>query len=178
MTLLEHLKYNSSSIHIKAKEEIDLLFDEIEATGQPVDNELDFYIRMSIQKVKLQLYYELKLGEYRQKKLVFKEHESDKSEGMPSENESAKKKTKKKPKRKKTSLEQYDEGAKGKTKEELIAINKARVAQYHPKPDLSRISPLLLQARQKVEKEKKEKEAMKRQYVSIISVPMGGMNKR
>ena len=178
MALLEQLKSNSSTFHIKAKEEIDLLFSEIEATGQPVDNKLNFYIRMSIQKVKLQLYYELKLGEYRQKELVSKDNKSDKPEREPSVNESAKRKTKKKPKKQKTSFERYDEWAKGKTKEELIAINKARVEKYHPKPDMSRISPLLLQARQKVEKEKKEKEATKRQYITIISVPMGGMNKR
>ena len=59
MALLERLKNNSSTFHIKTKEEIDLLFSEMETIGQRVDDKLDFHIRMSIQKVKLQLYYEL-----------------------------------------------------------------------------------------------------------------------
>lgn len=174
MTLLERLKNNSSTFQIKTKEDIDLLFGDMETIGQRVDDKLDFHIRMSIQKVKLQLYYELKLGEYRQKELVSKKNESDSSEEKPFVDDSAKGKTKKKKKRKRSSLEQHDEWVKSKTKEELIAINKAKVAQYHPSPDLSTISPSLLKARKKVEKEKEKN----RQYVSIISIPMGGMNKR
>ncbi len=65
MEILQHLKNNSSTFHIRTKEEIDQLFNELSAQELPVDNKLDFYIRLSIQKVKLQLYYELKLVEYR-----------------------------------------------------------------------------------------------------------------
>ena len=65
MGILEHLKNNSSTFHFRTKEEIDQLFNELSILRLPVDNKLDFCIRMSMQKLKLQLYYELKLGEYR-----------------------------------------------------------------------------------------------------------------
>ena len=48
MGLLEHLKNNSSTFHLRTKEEIDALFAEMEEIGQPVDNQLDFLIRMSM----------------------------------------------------------------------------------------------------------------------------------
>lgn len=177
MALLERLKNNSTTFQIKTKEEIDLLFSEMETIGQRVDDKLDFHIRMSIQKVKLQLYYELKLGEYKQKGLVHNGNKSDSSEEKLFVEDSAKGKTKKKKKRKGRSLEQYDEWAKGKTKEELIAINKAKVAQYHPKPDLSTISPKIAKERQKIKHEKEMLEKTKNQWTSIVSIPMGGMNK-
>ena len=65
MELLQYLKNNNSTFHLRTKEEIDQLFNELAVNKTPIDNKLDFYIRMSIQKVKLQLYYELKLVEYR-----------------------------------------------------------------------------------------------------------------
>lgn len=65
MELLQCLKNNSSTFHIRTKEEIDQLFNELSVQKLPIDNKLDFDIRMAIQKVKLQLYYELKLVEYR-----------------------------------------------------------------------------------------------------------------
>lgn len=55
MGILQYLKKNSSTFHIQTKEEIDQLFNELSIQKEPVDNKLDFYIRMSIQKVKLQL---------------------------------------------------------------------------------------------------------------------------
>lgn len=64
MGLLQSLKNNSSTFHIRTKEEIDQLFSELSILRLPIENKLDFYIRMSIQKVKLQLYYEVKLVEY------------------------------------------------------------------------------------------------------------------
>ena len=67
MGLLEQLKANSSTFHIRKKEEIDMLFDELEESRRTVDNKLDFLIRMSIQQVKLQLYYSIKVDEYRRK---------------------------------------------------------------------------------------------------------------
>ena len=65
MVLLHQLKNNSSTVFIRTKEEINHLFSEMASQKLPIDNNLDFKIRMSIQKVKLQLYYELKLAEYR-----------------------------------------------------------------------------------------------------------------
>ena len=65
MELLQCLKNNSSTFHIRTKEDIDQLFNELSVKKLPIDNKLDFDIRMAIQKVKLQMYYELKLVEYR-----------------------------------------------------------------------------------------------------------------
>ena len=54
MELLKHLKVNSSTFHLRAKEEVDELFREMAEQKLPIDDKLDFMIRMSIQKVKLQ----------------------------------------------------------------------------------------------------------------------------
>lgn len=69
---------------------------------------------------------------------------------------------------------------KGMTKEEKIAANKARVAKYHPEPDFSNISPSsrIAKERQKIKHEKDMLEKAKKIWHSIVSVPMGGMNKK
>lgn len=175
---LEQLKTNSSTFHLGSKEEIDVLFVEMEEMGQTVDSQLDFLIRMSIQKVKLQLYYELKLEEYRCKPISAKTKISDKEANTVSINEPTKKKAKKKKKLKKSSIEKQNESEKGLTKEQLIALNKARVAKFHPEPDFSTFSPQYKRALQKLKDEREMKEKTKNQWVSVVSVPMGGLNKK
>ena len=64
------------------------------------------------------------------------------------------------------------------TKEEKIAANKARVAKYHPEPDLNSCCRTIYQSRKKIEHEKEMRERTKGHWVSIVSIPMGGMNKR
>lgn len=177
MGLLEHLKNNSSTFHLRTKEEIDALFAEMEEIGQSVDNQLDFLIRMSIQKVKLQLYYELKLGEYRRKSISVKAKAPDREVCTVPSSKPAKKKEKKKRKCKMSSIEAQIEFEKGLTKQQLIAINKARVAKYHPEPDISTFSPQYKKALFKLKQEKEMKEKTKNQWVSIVSIPMGGLNK-
>ena len=66
----------------------------------------------------------------------------------------------------------------GLTKEEKIALNKARVAKFHPEPDFTTISPRLAKERQKIKHEKDMMERAKRIWHSIVSVPMGGINKK
>ena len=176
MELYKKLKDNNGSIHLKTKEEVDQLFSEMQDLNVSVDKNLDFNIRMAIQKVKLQQYYEVKLEEYKSlsHNPVIK---SEISEPPVATRAVEKKKTKRK-KRKKTSLELHDEWAKSKTKEEIIAINKARVAQYHPEPDFSKNSTLVYKSRRKIEFEKEMKEKNKNRWVSVVSVPMGGQNKK
>lgn len=69
---------------------------------------------------------------------------------------------------------------KGLTKEEKIALNKARVAKYHPEPDFSSLSPSpkIAKERQKIKHEKDMLERAKKIWHSIVSVPMGGINKK
>ena len=108
MELLKHLMTNCSTFHIRTKEEIDQLFCELSIQKIPIDNKLDFYIRMSIQKVKLQLYYELKLVEYR--RTVNSATKVQPCEITPNKahNQDSIKKTAKK-KKSKTSLQKEDE---------------------------------------------------------------------
>ncbi len=75
-------------------------------------------------------------------------------------------------------MEKFHNSLKGMTTEEKIAANKARVAKYHPEPDFSTPSKTLNQSRKKIEFEKKMKEKTKKLWYSIVSVPMGGMNKK
>jgi hypothetical protein len=180
MGLFEHLKTNSSTFHLRTKEEIDVLFAEMEDMSQTVDSQLDFLIRMSIQKVKLQLYYVLKLEEYRRKPISVTTKASDKNANNVSSSEPTKKKAKNKVKKKRykeTSIELQHEIEKGQTKEQLIAANKAKIARFHPEPDLSTISPKIAKERQKIKHEKEMLEKTKNQWTSIVSIPMGGMNK-
>ena len=164
--------------HLRTKEEIDELFSELKALGQVIDNKLDFTIRMAIQKVKLQQYYEEMLVEYRSLTKTNESPESTIIKPTKVIKNTAGKKTKKK--KKQTSIEKHDEWVKGLSKEEIIAINKERVAKYHPKPDMSEISPAYRRALYKMELEKSKKNSMKEsgQWVSIVSVPFGGMNKK
>lgn len=153
------------------------MFSELSIQRLPIDNKLDFYIRMSIQKVKLQLYYELKLAEYRRN--VNSSKEEKVSDG--SSKVAASKNTKKirPPKSKpKTPLQKEDDLRKNKTKEEIIAENKALVAKYHPEPDFETCSRTIYQSRKMIEFEKEMKERTKNRWVSIISIPMGGKNKK
>ena len=175
MELLQYLKNNSSTFHIRTKEEIDQLFNELSVQKLPIDNKLDFYIRMSIQKVKLQLYYELKLVEYR--RLINSATKVTSSEVNPELIVKEKKDRTHKKKKKKTTIEEENERRKNKSKEELIAENKAKVAKYHPEPDFSTCSKTINQSRKKIEHEKEMRERTKGHWVSIISIPMGGMNK-
>ena len=172
MELLQCLKNNSSTFHIRTKEEIDQLFNELSVQKLPIDNKLDFDIRMAIQKVKLQLYYELKLVEYRRSVNSAKKVASCESNLAPTVKEKKDRTSKKK--KKKTSFEKEDERRKNKTKEELIAENKARVAKYHPEPDLNTCSTTFYKARRKNEHEKEMMEKFKGHWVSIVSIPMKG----
>lgn len=70
--------------------------------------------------------------------------------------------------------QEFEKSLKGMTKEEKIAANKARVAKYHPEPDLSNISPAYRRVLSKLEFEK----GLKKIWKSFVSVPMGGMKKR
>lgn len=181
MGILEQLNNNSSTFHLRTKEEIDVLFVEMEEKGQPVDSQLDFHIRMSIHKVKLQMYYVIKLEEYRRKTISVKTKELDKEVNTLSISEPNKKKAKnkvKKKKQKKSSIEKQIESEKGLTKEQLIAVNKARVAKFHPEPDFSTFSPQYKRALQKLKYEREKKEKTKNQWVSVVSIPMGGLNKK
>lgn len=117
------------------------MFNELSVQKLPIDNKLDFDIRMAIQKVKLQLYYELKLVEYRRSVNSAKKVASCESNLAPTVKE-------------KTSFEKENERLKNKIKEELIAENKARVAKYHPEPDLNTCSTTFYKARRKNEHEK------------------------
>lgn len=65
----------------------------------------------------------------------------------------------------------------GLSKEEKIALHKAEVARFHPEPDLSSISPQIAKERQKMKHEKNMLERAKKIWYSIVSVPMGGINK-
>ena len=180
MGFLEHLKTNSSTFHLRTKEEIDVLFAEMEETGQYVDSHLDFLIRMSIQKVKLQLYYVLKLEEYRRNSLSVKSKESEEDSNAVSFCKATKEKAKKKEKKRKykaTSIEKQNESEKMFTKEQLIAANKAKVAMFHPEPDFSASSTIIAKERLKIKHEKEMLEKTKNQWTSIVSIPMGGMNK-
>ena len=73
--------------------------------------------------------------------------------------------------------EHFQKSLEGMTKEEKIAANKARVAKFHPEPDLSSCSKVIYQSRKKIEFEKKMKEKAKKIWYSVVSVPMGGMKK-
>lgn len=69
---------------------------------------------------------------------------------------------------------EFEASLKGMSKEEKIAANKARVAKYHPEPDLSTFTPAYRRAKIKIEFEK----GLKNVWKSIVSVPMGGLKKR
>lgn len=68
----------------------------------------------------------------------------------------------------------FEASLKGMTKEEKIAANKERVAKCHPEPDMATVSPAYRRALSKIEFEKSKKKI----YMTVVSVPMGGMNKR
>lgn len=72
----------------------------------------------------------------------------------------------------------FQNSLEGMTKEEKIAANKAGVAKYHPEPDVNTSSKTIYQSRKKIEFEKGMKEKAKKVWCSIVSVPMGGMNKK
>lgn len=63
MGVLERLKMKGETSSLKTTEEVDELFDELKLKHRPIDKELDLKIRMSMQKLKLQKYYESKLKE-------------------------------------------------------------------------------------------------------------------
>lgn len=63
--ILKLFQNGEENIVIYSEDEIDQLFNELNAQNLTVDNKLDFVIRMAIRKVKLQLYYEVKLNENR-----------------------------------------------------------------------------------------------------------------
>lgn len=65
----------------------------------------------------------------------------------------------------------------GKTNEEKIAICKERVAKHHHEPDTSSLSKRYLNGLIKLKQEKKMKERAKKFWYSIVSIPMGGLNK-
>lgn len=72
----------------------------------------------------------------------------------------------------------FQKSLNGMTNDEKIAANKAKVAEKHPEPDYSTCSKTIRQSRKKIENEKEMREKTKGHWVSIVSVPMGGMNKK
>lgn len=76
--------------------------------------------------------------------------------------------------------QQFQNSLQGMTKEEKIAANKARVAKYHPEPDFSNVSPSpqIAKERRKINHERNMLERAKKIWHSIVSVPMGGINKK
>lgn len=64
-SILKKIQKDNGKLFLQSKDEIDQLFNELNAQNLTVDNKLDFVIRMAIRKVKLQLYYEVKLNENR-----------------------------------------------------------------------------------------------------------------
>ena len=88
-----------------------------------------------------------------------------------------KKKKETKKQRERREEQEFQDSLKGMTKEEIIAANKARVAKYHHEPDFSTISPKYARALQKLEYEKNMKERAKRLWISIVSIPMGGLKR-
>ena len=84
------------------------------------------------------------------------------------------KKRKSEKQKQKSDAKKFEASLKGMTKDEKIAANKERVAKYHPEPDMSSISPAYRRALSKMEFERSKKQI----YMSVISVPMGGMKKR
>lgn len=76
--------------------------------------------------------------------------------------------------------QQFQNSLQGMTKEEKIAANKARVAKYHPEPDFSNVSPSpqIAKERRKINHERNMLERAKKIWHSIVSVPMGGTNKK
>ncbi len=170
MGLLQNLKANSSTFHIRTKEGIDQLFNELSIQKLPIDNKLDFYIRMSIQKVKLQLYYELKLVGYRRTVNSAKKVTSCEVNSKLTVKEKKNKTPKKK--KKQTSFEEENERRINMTKEELIAENKAKIAKFHPEPNLNTYATSFYKARRRIEYEKEMREKYKGHWVSVISIPM------
>lgn len=67
---------------------------------------------------------------------------------------------------------------KGLTKEEKIALHKAKVAKFHPEPDFLKPSAKLTKERQKMKHERNMLERAKKIWHSIVSVPMGGISKK
>lgn len=63
MGVLDRLKKKDEASSLKTTEEVDELFDELKSKHRTIDKELDLTIRMSMQKLKLQKYYESKLKE-------------------------------------------------------------------------------------------------------------------
>ncbi len=49
---------------------------------------------------------------------------------------------------------------------------------YHPESDFSRSSTMVSKSRKKIEFEKEMKEKNKSLWFSVVSVPMGGQNKK
>lgn len=69
---------------------------------------------------------------------------------------------------------EFWESLKGMTQEEKIAANKARVAKFHPEPDMSRFSTVYRRELSKMKFEKEMEERMKDKWGSIVSIPMKG----
>ncbi len=189
MGLLQNIKNKNASFFLRTKEEVEQLFAELRESHIILDSQWDFNIRMALKKVKLQFYYEELALKYKEdcSSTCISEDSStitcnaDREElshpntlNGDATQEAKKKKGKRKKQKAKRSLSEYDQSIRGMSKEEIIAANKARVAKYHPEPDFSHISPAYKQAISKIDFEKKKK----RVYMSIVSVPMGGLNKR
>lgn len=81
-------------------------------------------------------------------------------------------------KKQKELLREQLEIEKGLTKEEKIALHKAKVAKFHPEPDYLKPSVRLTKERQKMKHERNMLERAKKIWYSIVSVPMGGINKK
>lgn len=63
MGVLDRLNKKDGTSSLRTIKEVDELFDELKSKNRSIDKELDLTIRMSMQKLKLQKYYESKLKE-------------------------------------------------------------------------------------------------------------------
>ncbi len=70
--------------------------------------------------------------------------------------------------RKRREEREFQNSLKGMTKEEIIAASKARVAKFHPEPDMSRFSSVYWRALSKLKHEKEMEERMKNKWFSIV----------
>ena len=101
-----------------------------------------------------------------------------KHQESPEENKTKKSKKKEKAKQKaKREAKEFEAKLSRMTPEQRIAANKERIAKFHPEPDFSRMSPRYVKELKKLDHEKSMKEKAKKIWLSIVSIPMGGLNK-
>ena len=159
---------------IDSKNKLNNLLAEVERNFGVFSPDMELDIRAVISKNEVKEYFD---------RIIHDPHpklEHDQVATSPNIQESKQRTHKSKQRKKglkKSTLELEDERRANKTKEELIAANRSRVGSYHPNP-VFKTSTSIAKARRKIEEEKEMKERMKGYRISIISIPMGGQNKK